>query len=150
MPRILLMEDSIDQAELLAEWLEIVGHDVTVTHSIEHALEVFHGANQFDLVITDIFAPMGVSREIEKGLTLIDQIRSHSDERLSSVPIISISGIRIERSFAYRFDDVTTLGSNAHLAKPFKFDVLSQTIRELLDPPLAFPIQEQEAANAGV
>ena len=148
MPRILLMEDSIEQAELLSEWLEIVGHDVSVANRIETALEIFNGGRQFDLVITDIFAPGGVSRQIEKGLTFIEQIRSNPDERLSSVPIISISGVRIERSFAYRFDDVTTLGSDAHLAKPFKFDVLSQTIRELLEPAAQPLIDGQALADA--
>ena len=132
MPKILLMEDNVEQAAMLAEWLEIIGHEVCTTHQIEHAIELYLSSREFDLIITDIFAPAGVSREIEKGLTLIERIRGMADERLNSVPIISISGVRVERSFAYRFDDVNTLGSNAHLAKPFRFEVLSQTIREVL------------------
>ena len=125
------MEDSKEQAALLADWLEMEGYQVCVTHSVEEALPKLDEAGPFDLVITDIFASVSQSGQIERGLTLIDKIRSSTDITLKRVPIISISGIRLERSYAYRFDDPQSFGSNAHLAKPIDLDRLAKTIKDL-------------------
>lgn len=132
MPKILVMEDSVEQAKALQEWLEISGHDVTVTHSTEEALEKLEPPANYDLLVTDIFAPRNGTKEIERGLTLIDRIRSSDDERLKAMPIISISGVRFPRSQSYSFDDPQAFGSNVHLAKPLDLNRLTKTIDELL------------------
>lgn len=132
MPKILIMEDSVEQASALREWLEISGHDVTVTHSTEDALENLEPPATYDLLVTDIFAPRDENTQIERGLTLIDKVRCSDDDRLKVIPIISISGVRFPRSHSYSFDDPQAFGSNVHFAKPLDLNRLTNTIDELL------------------
>lgn len=120
------------QAGALAEWLEISGHDVCVTHSAEEAIGALQSHPPYDLLVTDIFASKDGNSEIERGITLIDKVRHSADERMKKMPIISISGVRFPRSHAYTFDEPHTLGSNVHLAKPLDLNRLSKTIDELL------------------
>ena len=130
------MEDDADQAKALGELLKLSGFDVITAATDEEAFLAVAGTPRADLLITDIFAPIGKAGKVERGITLINKLRASKDAYLKQMPIISISGVRFPPTMAYSFDDPNAFGSDAHLAKPVSLDLLRKTIDELLDPSL--------------
>lgn len=131
MPNVLLMEDSVEQARAIAEWLENFGHTVAITHNVEEALERLEQAKEFDVLVTDIFTPRGEQQHVERGITLIDKIRHSANERLRTLPIISMSGIRFPLTMSYDFNEPKGFGSDVHIAKPLDLNNLSKTIEDV-------------------
>lgn len=56
--RVLLVEDHVDTARVLARLLGVNGHTVTTTHSIAEALWAMRG-DDFDILLSDIGLPDG-------------------------------------------------------------------------------------------
>jgi PAS domain S-box-containing protein len=112
--RILLVDDHEETAAILAELLRAQGYEVTVAHTLAAALRA--GAEQLDLLITDIGLPDG------SGLDLVTQLRP----RLTA-PAIALTGYGqqhdVERSRA--------AGFARHLVKPVEFPKLLAVIHEL-------------------
>lgn len=79
--KILLVEDDVPVAELLADALEQDGHETTVTHSGEEALQRLQEARP-DVVFLDLLLP-GMS-----GIAVLERIR-WIDQRL---PVVLITG----------------------------------------------------------
>jgi len=135
MAKIVLMEDDPDQSKALGELLTFSGHNVIRASTNEEAFAAINDSFDVDLLITDIFAPNDASVPIERGITLIRDVRESEDDHVRSLPIMSISGIRFSRSSAYSFDDPKTFGSDLHLAKPFGLDRLLAAVDQILDTP---------------
>ncbi|HEY0190645.1 MAG TPA: response regulator [Kofleriaceae bacterium] len=100
---ILIVDDELDIAELLAELLSTRGHNVTTATNgaLAQALLASH---DFDLVITDLMMP------IVSGVELVRSMRALP--RLAAVPVIMISAQR----------DIATISAGlvqATLQKPF-------------------------------
>lgn len=133
MKKIVLMEDDAVQAKALGELLEFSGYNVVTTATDEEAFSALSVAPIADLLITDIYAPVGVTGRVERGMTLIHKVRTAENEGIKSMPIISISGIRFPLTQAYSFDDPNAFGSDAHLAKPVDLERLLNTIDDVLE-----------------
>ncbi len=130
MSTILLMEDCVVQALMLAEWLELDEHEICVTHNAVDAIDYLGERAGIDLVITDIFGPDGSCDE--DGLTLIETMRTHADPNVREIPIISISGVSFESAAAGRLFPAAKTGSDAHFVKPIRLGQLSDTVAELI------------------
>jgi DNA-binding response OmpR family regulator len=120
MQLILVIDD--DQAVRLTTQmiLESEGYEVICAVDGEQGLRVFERASPH-LVITDIIMPN------KEGIETIMQIRS----RDSKTPILAISGGgRIGNADFLRM--AQQLGANEILAKPFKPQELTATVRRLL------------------
>ncbi|MFL9871745.1 hybrid sensor histidine kinase/response regulator [Paraburkholderia megapolitana] len=109
---ILLVEDHVDTAEVMAQLIRGLGHDVTVVGCVADALAATR-VGVFDLVVSDVGLPDGT------GIDFIKAYREHSD-----VPAIALTGFGTD-------EDVRrclAAGFNAHLTKPVNFSQLEQLI----------------------
>ncbi len=113
MDKILLVDDEVELANLIKDYLKNEGLNVLIEHSFSLGKEAFD-KDSFDAVILDINLPDG------SGLDLCKYIRDKSD-----IPIIMLSA---------RSGDVDKimglgLGSDDYITKPFSASVLSARIR---------------------
>jgi PAS domain S-box-containing protein len=118
--RILLVEDHVDTARIMARILASHGHSVETAGNVHDALSLAR-RQPFTLIISDIGLPDG------SGLELIQSVRERSN-----VPAIALSGYGME-------DDVNrcmAAGFNAHLTKPIDFTKLEQTLQLLVESPV--------------
>ncbi|MGF6777514.1 response regulator [Paraburkholderia sp. GAS334] len=109
---ILLIEDHLDTAEVMAQLVRGLGHEVTVVGRVADALAATQ-TEAFDLVVSDIGLPDGT------GLDFIMAFREHSD-----VPAVALTGFGTD-------DDVRrclAAGFTSHLTKPVNFTQLEQMI----------------------
>jgi CheY-like chemotaxis protein/HPt (histidine-containing phosphotransfer) domain-containing protein len=81
---ILVVEDNPSNQLLIKQQLTILGYDVELVESAEHALEVLV-PDKFDILMTDINMP-GID-----GYELAYTIRTSNDEGVSKIPIIAIT-----------------------------------------------------------
>jgi DNA-binding response OmpR family regulator len=115
---ILVIDDELDIAELLAELLAQRGHRVaTAVNGIAGRTLLMR--NDYDLVITDYMMP------IVDGVQLVEGMRA--DRRLARVPVIMISAQRdLPRGVAEQLVQAT-------LQKPFSPQALFTTIARVTD-----------------
>ncbi|HXZ07680.1 MAG TPA: response regulator, partial [Paraburkholderia sp.] len=109
---ILLLEDHLDTAEVMAQLISGLGHTVTVVGRVADALAATQ-TTQFDLVVSDVGLPDGT------GLDFITAFREHS-----KVPAVALSGFGSD-------EDVRrclAAGFTSHLTKPVNFIQLEQMI----------------------
>jgi PAS domain S-box-containing protein len=109
---ILLIEDHVDTAEVMAQLIRGIGHDVTVVGRVDDALAATQSAT-YDLIVSDVGLPDGT------GLDLIKAFREHSD-----VPAVALTGFGTD-------EDVRrclAAGFTSHLTKPVNFNQLEQLI----------------------
>ncbi len=114
---ILLVDDEVEMRRTIGEVLRNMGYQVLEAADGEQAMECFM-TNNPDLIVTDVVMPnMG-------DFELAQSIRQIND----TVPVIFCTGY-----------DNNALDHNYHLegsetiSKPFSFDILSQSIRGLLE-----------------
>jgi CheY-like chemotaxis protein len=113
--RLLVVEDHVDSAELLAELLAHQGHIVRVATNASDALAL---ADQqaFDIVVSDVGLPDA------SGYELMQELRSRH----------AIKGIAI--TGAARASDIEAgrvAGFSVHLTKPVSMHRLQQALQEL-------------------
>lgn len=109
---ILLIEDHVDTAEVMAQLIRGLGHDVTVVGRVSDALAATQSVT-FDLVVSDVGLPDGT------GLDFIKAFREHSD-----APAVALTGFGTD-------EDVRRClgaGFTSHLTKPVNFAQLEQLI----------------------
>lgn len=120
MARILLIDDEAEFRALIKAMLERAGYEVILATNGAEGLRSYR-ESPVDLVITDIIMP-----EKEGVETILDLKRDYPD-----VKIIAISGGG--RITATDFLNMAAkFGANRTLAKPFRRDVLLETIRDVL------------------
>jgi PAS domain S-box-containing protein len=113
--RILLVEDHADSAEALAHLLTDLGHQVTVTASIEESLAAAAAAS-FDLVVSDLGLPDGHGYDLMRALAARHRL-----------PGIALSGYGMEDDIARGRE----AGFALHLTKPVSLDALRNALRHL-------------------
>lgn len=116
---VLVVDDDPLITRLLEVRLSTPGRRVTVMASLEAARQ-FLGQSQPDLILLDLFLPDG------DGRTLLKEIRS--DAATASVPVLVISGA----NDAAVVEEVTTLGANGFIAKPFLADEVVTRVAKAL------------------
>jgi PAS domain S-box-containing protein len=115
---ILVVDDSEDTTEMLAQLLEMTGANVSRTTSAEDGLRII-AENEFDVVLSDISMP-GMD-----GFEFLRRLRQLPAGR--DVPVLALTGFGrpedIQRAQA--------AGFNSHITKPFELDKLVDVIQQL-------------------
>ena len=116
MKHLLVVEDEFDIQELLQNYLEHAGYQVSVAEDGVQALELFHKGS-YDLVLLDLMLP-----KID-GFGVCEVIRRESD-----LPILMLTALDSEahqlRGFDLKIDD--------YITKPFSMSVLLKKIEAVL------------------
>lgn len=116
MQKILIVEDDFDIQEILLNFLQEAGYDVTVANDGVEALSVFTD-NQFDLILLDIMLP-----KID-GFGVCELIRKQSQ-----IPIIMLTALSGEEEQIRGLD----LQVDDYITKPFSMPVLVRKIAAVL------------------
>ena len=116
MQRILVVEDDLDIQELLKNFLQEVGYEVSLASDGVEALSVFSAA-QFDLVLLDVMLP-----KID-GFAVCEFIRKQSQ-----VPIIMLTALSGEEEQIRGLD----LQVDDYITKPFSMPILIRKIAAVL------------------
>jgi sigma-B regulation protein RsbU (phosphoserine phosphatase) len=104
--RVLVVDDTDVNRDLLARRLRALGHEVTIAENGRRALELL-SERDFDLVLLDIMMP-----ELD-GYQVLERI--HGDEDMRHVPVIMISAVDEVESVVRCIE----LGAADYLPKPF-------------------------------
>lgn len=116
--RILVVDDNVDSAEMVASLLAYCGHEVALAHSggaaISEAL-----AFRPSLVFLDIGLPDMSGSDAAAAMRKLPE--------LAGVRLVALSGYGQERDRA----KALAAGFDRHLTKPATFEALERTIREL-------------------
>ena len=116
MQKILVVEDDLDIQELLKNFLQEVGYEVSLASDGVEALSVF-SASQFDLVLLDVMLP-----KID-GFAVCEFIRKQSQ-----VPIIMLTALSGEEEQIRGLD----LQVDDYITKPFSMPILIRKIAAVL------------------
>ncbi|NTW69059.1 MAG: response regulator [Chlorobiaceae bacterium] len=127
--KVLLVDDSALNRDLLAMYLRDAGLAVTVTDNGGHALEILM-SQDFELLITDIHMPT------MDGLELTRRIRSSHNQRLCRLPVIGLSGANEEEAAA------KNAGMNEFCIKTDNPHLLTVCIGRQLSLPVVNPFPE--------
>ena len=112
MQKILVVEDDFDIRELLQNFLQEAGYEVTIANDGMEAISIFSD-RQFDLILLDVMLP-----KID-GFTVCELVRKQSQ-----IPIIMLTALNGEeeqiRGLDMQVDD--------YITKPFSMPVLVRKI----------------------
>ena len=120
MAKILVADDEVDMAQMIAEMLVLKGnYDVSKVHDGQAAIE--EGLkNDYDLFLLDINMPKANGYEVCKKL------KSH--EKTSDVPVIFLTGLKDEKSKIKGLE----AGANDFLSKPVNNNELHLRVNNML------------------
>ena len=116
MNKILVVEDDLDIQELLQNFLQESGYDITVANDGLEAINLFSD-DDFDLILLDILLP-----EID-GFSVCEFIR-----KKSQIPIIILTALNGEKEQIKGLD----LQVDDYITKPFSMPVLVRKIAAVL------------------
>jgi CheY-like chemotaxis protein len=121
--KVLVIDDDNEFADAMTNVLEAKGY--VVDHAMNGKVGIAKAKEQKpDIILLDVM--MTTKSE---GLDVAREM--HKDEKLKSVPIILITGVRKEMSLPFGFEpDDTWLPVKGILEKPVRPDVLLKTIEE--------------------
>lgn len=120
MPKVLIIEDDVDTSRLMGKLLSQNGYQVLA------AIDAYQGLNMIrkerpDLVILDLKMPAG------GGISVLKSIRSSMLFSFTTVVVVTaLDGQEMKKQ-------VTELGVQGYVQKPFKNELLLQAIRNALD-----------------
>ncbi len=119
MSRVLVVEDSATQREMITDLLKDSGLSVTSASDGVEALEQIQGARP-DIVVLDVVMPRMNGYELCRRLK--------SDPTTQEVPVVmcSTKGEEFDRYWGMR------QGADAYIAKPFQPQELVSTVKQLL------------------
>ncbi len=113
---ILIVDDSRDLANVIADFLSVYGYRVYTAHNGYDALECM-AKQKIDIVVSDIHMP-GMD-----GFTLMMEIKT----RYPDVPVILITGFSVGSAQKIALEK----GANAFVAKPFRLKDLKAVIESV-------------------
>jgi DNA-binding response OmpR family regulator len=115
--KVLIVDDQVAAARLLAALLRLEGYDsqqVTDWRNLVREIEMA----QPDLIILDVHLS-----DID-GFDLLQNIRAHPDGRVSAVPVLLVSAL----DYGHK---TTRSGASGFLLKPFTHESLMQAIHKI-------------------
>ena len=128
MQKILIVEDDIDIQELLRNFLQEVGYEISIANDGMEAISLFSTIH-FDLILLDIMLP-----KID-GFTVCELTRKQSQ-----IPIIMLTALSSEdeqiRGLDLQVDD--------YITKPFSMPILVRKIGAVLRRSSMIPEQEHQ------
>lgn len=128
MQKVLIVEDDIDIQELLRNFLQEVGYEISIANDGMEAISLFSTIH-FDLILLDIMLP-----KID-GFTVCELIRKQSQ-----IPIIMLTALSSEdeqiRGLDLQVDD--------YITKPFSMPILVRKIGAVLRRSSMIPEQEHQ------
>jgi len=119
MSRVLVVEDSVTQREMITDLLKGSGLDVTVASDGVEALEQIEDHSP-DLVVLDIVMPR------MNGYEVCRQIKANPKTQNIPVVMCSSKGEEFDRYWGMK------QGADAYIAKPFQPTELVGTVKQLL------------------
>lgn len=120
MPKVLIIEDDVDTSRLIGKLLSQNGYQVLA------AIDAYQGINLIrkerpDLVVLDLKMPAG------GGINVLKTVRSSL--LYSFTPVVVVTALDDQEMKK----QVTELGVQGYVQKPFKNELLLQAIRNALD-----------------
>ena len=131
MQHILFVEDDLDIQDLLRNFLQEVGYEITIASDGMEAIALFSSA-RFDLILLDIMLP-----KID-GFTVCELIRKQSQ-----VPIIMLTALNGEEEQIRGLD----LQVDDYIIKPFSMPILIRKIAAVLRRSTMKPNQEHQTIS---
>jgi two-component system cell cycle response regulator DivK len=118
--RILIVEDTEDNRQILRDLLTNAGFDIVEAHDGEAAVKA---ASEYrpDLILMDIQLP------IMNGYEAIRRIKANT--KLQPIPIIAVTSYALSEDK----EKARAAGCDGYIAKPFSPRQLLATVRELLE-----------------
>jgi CheY-like chemotaxis protein len=121
---VLIVEDIDDNAEIVADLLELEGITSERAENGKKAIEMIleRPQNYYDAILMDLRMPVMDGLEATKKIRLLDR------QDCKDIPIIALSANAQENDI----DNSLKAGMEAHLVKPIDVDKLYQTLNELV------------------
>ena len=121
---VLIVEDIDDNAEIVADLLELEGITSERAENGQKAVDMIleRPQNYYDAVLMDLRMP------VMDGLEATEKIRSLDRKDCKEIPIIALSANAQENDI----ENSLKAGMEAHLVKPIDVDKLYQTLNELI------------------
>lgn len=119
MNTVLLVEDSLTDAKLLARYLQQSGLTVVRVGSVEEAQETLHHQTP-DLIVLDVILPG------QSGFELCRELKTNPITLSIPVVICSSKGTDADKLWG------NLLGADAYLPKPVDQTLLVQTVQQLM------------------
>ncbi|MCH7402949.1 response regulator [Belliella kenyensis] len=119
--KVLVAEDSSVIINLTKNVLMFEKYVITAVKNGKQVLEKL-AKEDFDLILMDINMP------IMDGIECTKSIRSLSDKKKASIPVIAITG----NYKNYTLDDFKKAGLNDYIQKPLDYDKLLATVKKHL------------------
>jgi putative nucleotidyltransferase with HDIG domain len=116
--RLLVVDDELAVREILAEGLEVAGHNVETAQSADRAFDKLQ-AGSYDLVLSDIDMPGG------SGIDLLERIKSYDDE----IDVIMVTGVVDTQTAIRAMRD----GASDYVTKPFNLDEVTIVVERTLE-----------------
>jgi putative nucleotidyltransferase with HDIG domain len=116
--RLLVVDDELAVREILAEGLEVAGHDVDTAENPLQAFERIE-AGSYDLVLSDIDMPGG------SGIELLERIKAYNDE----IDVIMVTGVVDTQTAIRAMRD----GASDYVTKPFNLDEVAIVVERTLE-----------------
>jgi CheY-like chemotaxis protein len=122
--RVLIVEDIAENAEILADLLELEGVETEHAENGQIGLEMFSASppGYYDAIMMDMRMP------VMDGLEATRRIRALERADAKRIPIIAVTANAFESDIKASLD----AGMNVHLAKPADSDMLYGTLRRQL------------------
>lgn len=120
---ILIVDDSISMRKVMAKVIRMSGFPVNDILEAENGIEGISQVEQcsVDFILTDLNMP-GMD-----GISFIREL--HRREEFESIPVVVVS----TEGRSEVIDEVETLGIIDYVQKPFQPEVISDTLRSLLE-----------------
>lgn len=114
-PHVLVVDDNLDAAEVLALLIETEGFTASVARNLATAREALQ-THRPSIVLLDLNLPDG------NGMALLSEIKA--DARTAAVQVVVLSGMLDDKVMT----QARELGACAFLVKPFEHEQLSQVL----------------------
>lgn len=123
-PKIMVVEDSLDEAKLIQMDLEGEGYEVVCASNGEEALEMV-APEKPDLIVLDVMMPK------MDGFTFCSKLRSSPENK--DIPVVLLTGVAEHiHDTKYPLDGVVRADVEEYLEKPVRPEELLKTISNLL------------------
>jgi PAS domain S-box-containing protein len=117
--KVLVVEDQPMAAELIRDFLQPEGYEVSASDSVEHAVSAI-GVDRPDVILLDLRMPGQPSQ----GLDLLRWLKGNQSTR--TIPVIVVSVVEPSASSAKE------LGAVAHLTKPLQKQALLDALKDVV------------------